>query len=99
MTRRISIVTSLIAFFVRSDPGPGQVIRDIQVPPQHVMIEVPVNAPAGVPPETQQQAIEIPGYVMTETTNGYIYPERWTLRQPGAGVYQWQRVPSSFQRK
>ncbi len=99
MTSGSSIVARLMAFFDGPDSGPGQVIRHIQVPPRQVMIEVPVSVPADVPPETQQRAVEIPGYVMTETTNGYIYPERWTLQQPGAGVYRWQRVPSSFQRK
>jgi len=90
MTGGSSIVARLMAFFDGPDSGPGQVIRYIQVPPRKVMIEVPVSVPADVPPETQQRAVEIPGYVMTE---------RWTLQQPGAGVYRWQRVPSSFQRK
>jgi hypothetical protein len=77
----------------------GQVVRYIQVPAQQVEIEVPVNVPAGVPPETQKQVVEIPGYVVTETTTGFIYPDRWTLQQTGAGTFQWQHVPSAFQRK
>jgi len=66
---------------------------------QQMIIEVPVDVPAGVPPETQQQLVEIPGYVITETTTGYVIPERWTLVQTGLGVYQWQRVPGEFRRK
>jgi hypothetical protein len=85
--------------YPRPDPGPGPAIRYIQVPPQQVMIELSVDVPAGVPPQTQQQVLEIPGYVMTETTNGYLIPERWTLQQPAAGVFQWQRAPAEFRRK
>jgi hypothetical protein len=82
-----------------SRPDYGQPIRHIEVPVQQMIIEVPVDVPAGVPPETQQQLVEIPGYVITETTTGYVIPERWTLVQTGLGVYQWQRVPGEFRRK
>jgi hypothetical protein len=58
-----------------------------------------VNVPAGVPPQTQQQVVEIPGYVMTETTTGFVIPERWTIVQTGPGVFQWQRAPAEFRRK
>jgi hypothetical protein len=82
-----------------SRPYEGQPIRYIPVPAQQVTIDIPVDVPAGVPPQTQAQLVEIPGYVMTETTIGYVVPERWTLQQPGAGVFQWQRVPAEFRRK
>ena len=77
----------------------GQVIRYIQVPPQQVMIDIPVDVPAGMPPQTQQQTLEIPGYVVAETTTGFLYPERWTIQQTGAGGFQWVRVPSEFRKK
>jgi hypothetical protein len=77
----------------------GQVIRYIQMPPQQVTVNVPVDVPAGVPPQTQPQVVEIPGYVVTETTTGYIYPERWTLQQSPTGALQWVRVPGEFRRK
>jgi hypothetical protein len=77
----------------------GQVIRYIQVPPQPVTIEVPVNVPSGVVPQTQSRTVEIPGYVIAETTTGFLYPERWTIQQTGAGVFQWVRVPQEFRRK
>ena len=77
----------------------GQVIRYIQVPPQPVTIEVPVDVPAGVVPQSQSQTLEIPGYVIAETTTGFLYPERWTIQQTGAGAFQWVRVPQEFRRK
>ena len=77
----------------------GQIIRYIQIPAQQVIIEVPVDVPAGVPPQTQQQTVEIPGYLVAETTTGYIYPERWTIQQTGSGVFGWQRVPGEFRKK
>jgi hypothetical protein len=77
----------------------GQVIRYIQIPSQQVTVEVAVDVPAGVPPQTQPQTLEIPGYVVAETTTGFIYPERWTVQQTGPGVFQWVRVPQEFRRK
>jgi hypothetical protein len=44
-----------------SRPDYGQPIRYIEVPAQQMIMAVPVNVPAGVPPETQQQIAEIPG--------------------------------------
>ena len=69
------------------------------VPAQQVVIEVPVAVPDGVPPQTQKQIVEIPGYYITETTTGFWYPERWTLYQANAGVYQWMKYPPEFRRK
>lgn len=77
----------------------GQVIRYIAIPPQPVEIEVRVPTPAGLPPQTQRQVVEIPGYYIAETTTGYYYPERWTLEQLNLGVYQWRQLPPEFRRK
>jgi hypothetical protein len=77
----------------------GVPFRQIYMPPQPVPIEVFVPQPEGVPDVWQTQYAELPGYYVTETTLGYIYPDRWTLVTPAKGIYQWQRVPSSFQRK
>ena len=78
-------------------PEWGQTIRYISVPAQPVVIDVPVSAAAGAP--TQQQVVEVPGYIVVETTAGYLYPERWAIRQTGPGVYMWERVPSEFRKK
>ena len=78
--------------------GYGTVVRYIQVPPQQV--EIDVSAPeAGGSGEIQKQVVEIPGYVITETTTGFIYPQRATLQQTGPGVYQWVTLPQQFQSK
>jgi hypothetical protein len=79
--------------------GLGVPIRQIYVPPQAVPIVVynQYMEAAGEPWATQYT--ELPGYVVTETTLGYIYPERWTLYSPAKGIYQWARVPSAFQPK
>ncbi len=77
----------------------GSVIRQIEVPPQQVVVPVYVPAPGSLPGEYQQQVVEIPGYVITETTTGYIYPERVSLQEVTPGVYQWVRVPQQFQPK
>ena len=81
-------------------PEWGQTIRYISVPSQPVVIDVPVSAATGTAAEPpQQQTVEIPGYIVVETTVGYLYPERWTLRQTGPGVYMWDRLPSEFRKK
>jgi hypothetical protein len=78
--------------------GYGTVVRYVQVPPQPV--EIDVSAPeAGGSGEMQKQVVEIPGYVITETTTGFIYPQRVTLQQTGPGVYQWVTLPQQFQSK
>ncbi|MBI2160564.1 MAG: hypothetical protein HYU25_09350 [Candidatus Rokubacteria bacterium] len=77
----------------------GQVVRYIPVPPQPVSLTVNVPVPDGVPPKTEQQTVQIPGYYVTETTTGFYYPERWTLQQTGAGVYQWVKLPPEFKRR
>ncbi len=77
----------------------GQAIRYIPVPPQLVEIDVPLPQPEGVPPRTQKQVQQIPGYYVTETTTGFFYPEHWTLQQVNVGAYQWVRIPATFQPK
>lgn len=77
----------------------GQFVRYLPVPGQQTTIEVPVPTPEGVPRQTQQQVVEIPGYYVAETTTGYWYPERWTLEKLNEGVYQWRLLPAEFRRK
>jgi len=77
----------------------GQVVRYIQVPSRQVVIEVPVPTPEGLPRQTQRQVVQVPGYAVAETTTGFYYPERWTIEQVGAGVYQWKKLPAEFKRK
>src|SRR5262245_62057951 len=71
----------------------GQVVGYIPVPPQPVTIEVLVPTPESLPTRMEQQVVEIPGYVVTETTTGYFVPDRWTLAHLNVGVYQWRRLP------
>jgi len=79
--------------------GWGVPIRRIYVPAQTVPIVVYDRyMEAGGEPWTTQYT-EVPGYVVVETTLGYLYPERWALYSPAKGVYQWARVPSAFQPK
>jgi len=74
----------------------GSVVRYVQVPPQQVAVPVYVPGPGSFSGEYQQQVLEIPGYVVTETTTGYIYPQRWGLEQVTYGVYQWRVLPQVF---
>ena len=78
--------------------GYGTVVRYIQVAPQQVEIEVPAPEAEGSG-EMQRQVVEIPGYIITESTTGFIYPPRVTLQQTGPGVYQWVTLPEQFQSK
>jgi len=77
----------------------GTVIQYIAVPPQQAVLSLYVPLPDGVPPQTSEQTVEIPGYYVAETTTGYWYPERWTLQQLNVGVYQWVKLPAEFRRK
>jgi hypothetical protein len=74
----------------------GYAARQVWVPPQPLVMQVYVPAPSGVPAQYQTQYAEIPGFYVTETTTGYLYPERWTIDQLNVGVYQWRKVPSQF---
>ena len=77
----------------------GQMVRYIEVPPQPIALPVFVPGPGSFSGEFQPQLMEIPGYVVTETTTGYLYPERWSLQEVTQGVYQWVRLPQQFQPK
>ena len=81
--------------------GAGQAVGYHEVPPQAVTVLVPGPGPAvdSLPLDYQEQTVVIPGYDITETTTGYVYPEHWTLEEPGAGVYQWRLLPAEFRRK
>src|SRR5262245_41429539 len=46
----------------------GQVIRYIEVPPQSVVIVVPVALPDGVPRRNEPRVETIPGYIVTAAT-------------------------------
>ncbi len=90
---------------------PQQVAIDVPAPPAPAAAstETPAEGdkpaeadrPAETPrpPQPQRQVLEIPGYIVTETTAGYIYPERWTLQRTAAGGLTWVRLPAQFQRK
>ena len=75
----------------------GQVVRYVEVPSQQVVIQVYVPGPGSLSGMYEQQVIEIPGYVVAETTTGYIYPPRWSVQQITPGVYQWVALPEQFQ--
>lgn len=75
----------------------GEFVRYLEIPPRQVTIQVPV--PGGSPEQLQPQNIQIPGYVVTETTTGFWYPERTTLVQVAVGSYQWQQLPAEFRKK
>jgi len=79
--------------------GYGVPIRQIYMPAQAVPIIVYVAAQEVTGDQWVTQYTELPGYVVTETTLGYLYPDRWALYSPARGVYQWQRVPPVFQSK
>jgi len=75
----------------------GQVLRQFWVPPRPVAIQRYVPTTAGLPTQYETQWVEVPGYWVTETTLGFVYPEHWTLVQANVGVYQWVKVGSRFQ--
>lgn len=77
----------------------GTVVRYIEVPSEQVVISAYVPGPGSFSGEYQPQVVEVPGYVVTETTTGYLYPERVGLQQTAPGVYQWVRLPQQFQPK
>ncbi len=79
--------------------GLGYVVQYLQVPAQQVELQVYVPGAGSFSGGLEPQTVEIPGYVVTETTAGYIYPQRWGLQQVTAGVYQWVALPQQFQPK
>ncbi len=80
-------------------PDYGNVVRYIEVPPQQVVVPLYIPGPGSFPGEFEQQVVEIPGYLVTETTTGYVYPQRWSLEQVGPGVYYWRVLPPLFTAK
>lgn len=79
--------------------GLGYALQYVQVPTQQIVLPVYVPGPGSFPGEFQSQVVEIPGYVVTETTTGYIYPVRWGLQEVTVGMYQWVTLPQQFQSK
>ena len=77
----------------------GNVVRYIEVPTQQVTIPVYVPGPGSLSGDYEQQVVEIPGYIITETTTGYLYPPRVDLQQVTPGAYQWVTLPQQFQPK
>jgi len=77
----------------------GTVVRYIEVSPQPIALPVYVPGPGSFSGEYEPQLLEIPGYVVTETSTGYLYPERWGLQEVTQGVYRWVRLPQQFQPK
>jgi hypothetical protein len=76
--------------------GLGYAVRQVWVPPQPVVMQVYVPAPAGVSATYQAMQAQIPGFYVVETTTGFVYPERWVIDQLNVGVYQWRKVPAQF---
>jgi len=76
--------------------GLGYAVRQYWVPPAPVTMQVYVPAPAGVPATYQTQVAQVPGFFVTETTTGFVYPERWVIDQLNVGVYQWRKLPVQF---
>ena len=74
----------------------GSAIQQIEVPPQQVIVNVYVPGPGSFSGGFEPQLIEIPGYVVTETSTGYIYPARVGLRETTPGVFYWVPEPSVF---
>jgi hypothetical protein len=76
--------------------GLGYAVRQHWVPPTPVTMQVYVPAPPGVPTSYQTQVAQVPGFFVTETTAGFVYPERWVIDQLNVGVYQWRKLPVQF---
>ena len=77
----------------------GPTLAYITVPPQQVTIVVPEPPVNGEPARWRELVVTVPAYVITQTTLGYEYPERWTLEQTSPGVYQWRVLPAEFRRR
>jgi hypothetical protein len=77
----------------------GPTVAYITVPPQPVTVVLPEAGADGDSVRWREQVVTVPGYVVTQTTLGYDYPERWTLEQPSVGVYQWRLLPAEFRRR
>src|SRR5207244_3542598 len=64
----------------------GVPIRQIYIPPQAVQIVVYAPEQEVTGDQWVAQYTELPGYYVTETTLGYLYPDRWTLSSPAKGL-------------
>jgi hypothetical protein len=76
--------------------GTGAPVRQFWVPPRPVVMQVYVPVPGEITPKYQTMVAEAPGFYVTQTTTGYIYPERWVVDQLNVGVYQWRKAPALF---
>ena len=74
----------------------GSAIQQIEVPPQQVILNVFVPGPGSFSGGFEPRLFEIPGYTVTETTTGYIYPVRVGLQQVTSGVFNWVTERSVF---
>jgi hypothetical protein len=78
-------------------PQAGTLIRYWTVPDSTYTVEMAVAQPGSLPPVIQTRVVTLPGYVVAETTRGYLYPGRWTLTQAGfGGPSQLQWLPPAF---
>ncbi len=77
----------------------GQVVGYIEVAPRQVVVNVYVAGPGSFSGGFEPQLFEIPGYVVTETTTGYLYPARAGLQEITLGVFNWVTEPPGFQPK
>ena len=73
----------------------GAVLRNIVIPEQPVVI--PLAPAAGTAEEARM--IQIPAYIMTETTLGFFVPARYVPEQLPDGTYRWGVAPPQFFRK
>jgi len=73
----------------------GAVLRNIVIPAQPVII--PLAAAPGTTGESRM--IEIPAYIMTETTLGFLVPARYVPEPLADGTYRWGIAPPQFFRK
>ena len=79
--------------------GLGYALRYVQVPARTAVLPVYVPAPGSFSGSYQSGVVEIPGYVVVETTTGYFSPAHWDLQEVTIGVYQYVMLPATFQRK
>ena len=75
----------------------GATVAYITVPPQPVTVVQAEPGTDGEPVRWREHVVTVPGYVVTRTTLGYDYPERWA--QTSAGFYQWRLLPAEFRRR
>ena len=74
----------------------GAVVGYHNVPPRWVQVEVYTPAPGSLSGTTAPTAVLVPGYTITETTNGYYYPPRWDVQRETGRGYYWTVVPWGF---